>query len=289
MNLLVFGPGYSASAAIARLRDGATEITATARTPDRVAELEAHGLRAVAFDGAELLPELAAAIADSTHLLISIAPGEDGDVVLAAAANAIAAAPELRSIVYLSTIGVYGDHDGAWVDETTEPKPKSRRSQNRLAAEAAWTELAVRIRRPLAILRLAGIYGPGRNALVNLADGTARRLVRPGQLFNRVEVDDIANAIATAFERETDGVFNVTDDEPAPPQDVVAFAAHLMGIDPPPEIALASADLSPMARSFYSENKRVRNDRLKQELGVSLAYPNYRDGLIALWNQGEGR
>ncbi len=288
MKLLVFGPGYSASAAIERLRGSEAEIAATARTPDRVAELAARRLRPVAFDGKGLSPELAAAIGAATHLLVSIAPGEGGDVVLSAAGEAIAGAPNLRSIVYLSTVGVYGDRGGAWVDETVEPNPGSRRSRARLAAEHKWTELASRMRRPLAILRLAGIYGPGRNALANLANGTARRLVKPGQMFNRVAVDDIAAAIAAAFEREADGVFNVTDDEPAPPQDVVAYAAQLMGIDPPPEIPVTAADLSPLARSFYGENKRVRNDRLKQELGVTLAYPNYRDGLTALWSRGEG-
>ena len=286
MRLLVFGPGYSASAAIDHLR--AESVMATARTPDREAELAARGFRPVAFDGTEQSPELAAAIADATHLLISIAPGEGGDPVLATAADAIARAPNLRSIVYLSTVGVYGDHGGGWVDEATEPNPKSRRSHARIAAERGWTELAARIRRPLAILRLAGIYGPGRNALVDLAGGTARRLVNPGQVFNRIEVDDTAATIAASFEREADGVFNVADDEPAPPQDVVAFAAHLMGIAPPPEVPFATADLSPLARSFYGENKRVRNDRLKQELRVTLAYPTFRDGLTALWNQGEG-
>jgi nucleoside-diphosphate-sugar epimerase len=265
------------------------DITATARTGERAAELEARGITPIRFDGAAAGTDLAAAIAAATDILVSIPPGETGDPVLAAAGEAIASAPDLRSIVYLSTVGVYGDHTGDWVDESTEPRPVSRRSQARLAAEQGWTELAGRAGVPLAVLRLAGIYGPGRNALVNLANGTARRVVKPGQFFNRIEVDDIAAAIDAAFGRQAHGIFNVTDDVPSPPQDVVAFAAGLMGIEPPPEVPFESADLKPMARSFYGENKRVRNQRLKQALGVALAYPDYRAGLRALWQAGEGR
>lgn len=289
MKLLVFGPGYSASAAIARLASRGADVVATARSGERAAELEAKGIRPVAFDGAGMPPELTAAIGEATHLLVSIPPGEAGDPVIAAAGEAIAAAPDLRNVVYLSTVGVYGDHGGGWVDETTEPEPVSKRSIARLAAERGWAELAAITARPLAILRLAGIYGPGRNALVNLANGTAKRVAKPGQFFNRIEVEDIAAAIVAAVEREAGGIFNVADDEPAPPQDVVTFAAELMGVEPPPETDFATADLSPMARSFYGENKRVRNDKLKQELGIMLAYPSYRDGLAALWRAGEGR
>ena len=289
MKLLVFGPGYSASAAIARFAERGAEATATARSDERAAELAARGIRPVHFGGGTASDDLIAAIADATHILVSIPPGESGDPVLASAGAALEEASELRSIVYLSTVGVYGDHDGGWVDEATAPRPKSRRSIARLAAEEGWTERAAELGRPLAILRLAGIYGPGRNALVSLAAGTARRIVKPGQVFNRIEVDDIAAAIVAAFDRETVGIFNVADDEPAPPQDVVAYAAELLGIDPPPEIPFASAELPPMARSFYGENKRVRNARLKEELGVELRYPTYREGLAALSRAGEGR
>jgi nucleoside-diphosphate-sugar epimerase len=271
-----------------RLAERGAEITATARSGERAAELESKGVRPVHFDGAASA-DLSAAIAAATHILVSIPPGETGDPVLGAAGEAIASASGLLSIVYLSTVGVYGDHGGDWVDESTPPRPVSRRSQARLAAEQGWTERAAKAGVPLAVLRLAGIYGPGRNALVNLANGTARRLVKPGQFFNRIEVDDIAAAIVAAFDREAAGILNVTDDEPSPPQDVVAFAARLMGMEPPPEVPFESADLTPMARSFYGENKRVRNQWLKQALGVTLAYPDYRRGLRALWQAGEGR
>jgi nucleoside-diphosphate-sugar epimerase len=286
VKLFVFGPGYSASAAIARLGERGAEVTATARSDERAVELAASGIRPMRFEGAAG-DDLIAAVADATHMLVSIPPGEAGDPVLAG--SALDAASGLRSIVYLSTVGVYGDHDGGWVDEQTEPRPKSGRSIARLAAEEAWAKRAAEIGKPLAILRLAGIYGPGRNAFASLAAGTARRIVKPGQVFNRIEVDDIATAIVAAFDREAGGIFNVTDDEPAPPQDIVAYAAELMGIDPPPQTPFATADLSPMARSFYGENKRVRNARLKDGLAVELRFPSYREGLTALWQAGEGR
>ncbi len=171
--------------------------------------------------------------------------------------------PNLRWIGYLSTIGVYGNHDGAWIDETAECKPRAGRSDNRREAEKEWEALAAKRGVPLAILRLSGIYGPGRNAFVNLANGTARRLIKPGQVFNRIHVDDIAGSLAHLARHETGGIFNVTDDEPAPPQDVVAYAAERMGVALPPEIPFETAELTPMARSFYGENKRVSNAKLK--------------------------
>ncbi len=288
MKLLVFGPGYAASAAIARLRDRSDRVTVTARSPEAAAEWEGRGVQTVAFDGNAPSGELAGAIAGATHILLSIPPGDAGDPVLAMAGDAIAAAPRLEIIVYLSTVGVYGDHGGAWVDEETVPDPASRRSVARLEAERGWQWLAQMAGKPLAILRLGGIYGPGRNALANLADGTARRLVKPGQVFNRIHVGDIAAAIDAAFARKAEGVFNVVDDEPAAAQDVVAYAAGLMAVTPPPEIPFAEAELTPMARSFYGENKRVRNRKLKQMLGLEFAYPTYREGLAALWQSGEG-
>ncbi|MCW5716037.1 MAG: SDR family oxidoreductase [Bauldia sp.] len=289
MHLFVFGLGYSSMAYIARRRrTGAAWIGGTARTQDKVEELRAAGIDAVLFDGKGASAEVAACLRRTTHLLVSIPPGPAGDPVLLDHAEDIAALESLRSIAYLSTVGVYGDHGGAWVDEETPERPVSARSVQRVAAETAWRNLSLGARRPLAILRLAGIYGPGRNALANIADGTARRLVKPGQVFNRIHVADITSAIGAAFTRTADGVFNVTDDEPCPPQDVVAHAAALLGVPPPPEIPFDTADLSPMARSFYGENKRVANGKMKAELGVRLRYPTYREGLAALLAEGEG-
>ncbi len=289
MKLLVFGPGYSSSAAIERLRDRAEWIAATARSDEAAADLERRGIRALYFSGTGASDEVHMALGEATHLLVSIPPGDNGDPVLAAFAETIREAPELKSVVYLSTVGVYGDHGGAWVDERTPPRPKSARSLARFRAEQAWLDLAAEAEIPLAVLRLGGIYGPARNALANLADGTARRIVKPDQVFNRIHVDDIAAAIDAAFARDAAGVFNVVDDEPAPAQDVVAYAAGLMGVAPPPELPFDEADLTPMARSFYGENKRVRNEHLKSSLGLELAYPTYREGLVALWRAGEGR
>jgi nucleoside-diphosphate-sugar epimerase len=278
MRLFVFGLGYSAGAALRRLRPAGA--VGTRRVPGRTEGADELASR-VAFDGhdASALP-----LDGTTHLLVSIPPEATGtDPVLAAAAGRLAGLGTLRSVVYLSTVGVYGDHGGDWVDELSPCRPASRRSVARLAAEDSWRDFSARTGLPVAILRLSGIYGPGRNALCSLADGSARRLVKPGQVFNRVHVDDIAAAVAAAFGREANGVFNVTDDEPAPPQDVVAYAAALMGVEPPPEQDFATAELTPMARSFYGENKRVRNDRSKMVLGLAYAYPDYRAGLSALW------
>ncbi len=289
MRLVVFGPGYSAMVAIRRLHRRAEWIAATARSAERLDELEGMSVRALPFDGSARSKPVAIALADATHLLISIPPNDDGDAVLKHHRADITNAPQLHSIVYLSTVGVYGDHGGARVDETTEPRPRSARSKARLAAEKAWQGMAAETGAPAAILRLAGIYGPGRNALANLARGTARRVVKPGQMFNRIHVDDVAKAIDAALSREASGLFNVADDRPAPPQKVVAYAAELMGVAPPQEVPFVVADLSALARSFYGENKRVRNNRLKQELGVALAYPSYREGLSALWTASAGR
>lgn len=223
-------------------------------------------------------------------MLVSVQPGERADPVLARFGTEIAAAPRLRSIVYLSTIGVYGDHHGAWIDETAATEAENPRQRARIQAEKDWLELGVHTGKQVKILRLAGIYGPGRNALVDLRAGEARRIDKPGQVFNRIHVDDIGKVIAAALgSAEAEHVFNVTDDEPAPAPDVVAFAASLLGIEPPPLAPFVEAQMSPMARSFYSANRRVRNDRIKRGLGVRLAYPTYRDGLRALWSQGEGR
>jgi nucleoside-diphosphate-sugar epimerase len=283
--LFIFGLGYSATAFARAMRGKATWIGGSARSPEKAAALRAEGIDAFVFDGISRGEGIAEALAATTHLVTSIAPGA-GDPVLALHREDISAAKNLRWIGYLSTVGVYGDHGGAWIDEETPPRPARGRSTERLAAEQAWRDLAAEAGVPLAIFRIAGIYGPGRNALVNLSQGRARRIVKPGQVFNRIHVDDIAAALIAAVARDAEGISNLADDEPAPPQDVVTFAADLMGVEPPPEMLFAEADLTPMARSFYGENKRVANSRLTQQLGIALRYPTYREGLSALWADG---
>jgi nucleoside-diphosphate-sugar epimerase len=290
--LLCFGLGYSAEHFIGMFGDGFERIVGTVRGLERAAVLNAlfaGRLKALPFDGVSPTPELQRAIGEADAALISIPQTEKGDPVLAAFGDALLHARRLRSIVYLSTVGVYGDHGCAWVDEDTPPHPESARGRGRLAAERAWQKIGVRSGATVAVLRLAGIYGPGRNALVQVANGTARRIAKPGQVFNRIHVGDIAQAIGAAFAREAVGILNVADDEPGPPGDPIVFAAQLLGRDPPPEIAFAEAapTLSPTALSFWQECRRVRNDKLKRELGVSLRYPTYREGLRAL-NAGSG-
>lgn len=283
--LVIFGMGYSARRIADALGDGYSEVVGTHRSPGAAVA----GYTARRFDGETPDPTLAADFEEAEALLVSIAPDATGDPVLRAFSEIIAEAPRLRWIGYLSTIGVYGDHGGDWVDEDATCRPVSARSKARLAAEAAWADLAERHGVPLAIFRLSGIYGPGRNAFVKLEAGTAKRIVKPEQVFNRIHVDDIAGAVEKAARRGASGIFNVTDDEPAPPQDVVAYAARLMGVSPPPEIAFEDAEMTPMARSFYGENKRVANAKARRDLGWSPLYPTYRSALETMWREGSWR
>lgn len=279
MNLVIIGFGYSASAVAREIRPHAGSITVTVRSEAKAAMLARGGWPVVRFDGSALGPDVAAALARATHLLVSAPPDEAGDPLLRAGLLP-EAMPALQRLAYLSTVGVYGDHQGAWIDEDTPPRPVSARSVQRLAAEKGWQEFASKAGAELGIFRLSGIYGPGRSAIENLRQGTARRLVKPGQVFNRIHVGDIAGAVALALQGEVPlGLLNLTDDEPCPPQDVVAHAAALLGMEPPPEQPFETAELSPMARSFYGENKRVSNRRLKQRLGYAFRFPSYREGL----------
>jgi len=294
-NLFCFGLGYSARHYVAAHGDALDGIAGTLRGRAAAAELSRRGIggravRAIPFDGMTAVPDLAADLTAADCLLVSIPPDQQGDPVLHHYGEVLAAVPRLRTIVYLSTLGVYGDHDGAWIDETAAPHPISGRSRARLDGEQAWAELAARRGTPLTVLRLAGIYGPDRNALLQVADGSARRIVKSRQVFNRIHVADIAQVIAAAFARRADGIFNVADDEPAPPGDPVAFAAGLMGRAPPPEVPFTEAarTMSAMALSFYGESKRAANAKMKRDLGVRLAYPTYREGLRALFAAGEG-
>jgi nucleoside-diphosphate-sugar epimerase len=288
VNLFVFGLGFSGRTIAERRIARGDSVSGTVRSRDKAQALSTAGLPARVFgpDGRDgtIEDDLAACEA----LLISVPPGR-GDPVLASYATQIADAPKLRWIGYLSTIGVYGDHGGAWVDEQTPATPTNARSRERADAEQAWLAFGAKNNIAVHVFRLAGIYGPGQSQLVQLARGTARRIVKPGQVFNRIHVEDIARVIDASLERPRAGaIYNVTDNEPAPPQDVVSFAAHLCGCTPPPEISLEDAGLTEMGRSFYAESKRVRNDLLRIELGVTLAYPTYREGLTALRAAGDG-
>lgn len=284
MRVLIFGAGYSGQAFAHEIAGGPGSVIGTTRAPDKADALRRSGIEPLVFAGA-VSPELSAAIRQATHIVVSAAPDADGDPVLNAAGPLIERAPALRWIGYLSTVGVYGDQDGRWTTEETPVAPNSVRSRERVEAEAAWMALGRRIARPVAILRLSGIYGPGRNAFVNLRAGAAKRIVKPGQVFNRIHVDDIAGSLAHLAKREVGGIFNITDDLPAPPQDVVAYAAGLMGTEPPPETPFEAAEMSDMARSFYAECKRVSNARIRAA-GYGFRQPDYRAALDSMWRDG---
>ena len=279
MNLFVFGLGYSAGHYALHHASGFRRVAGTVRSKDKAEDLARSGPDTLVFDGTVADPRLPAVLAEADAILVSVQPHEGRDAALDRYGGLIGAGRAKR-IVYLSTIGVYGDHGGAWIDESVPPRPESRRGQERLAIEQDWLELGRRTDKQVAILRLAGIYGPGGNVLDDLRAGQARRIDKPGQVFNRIHVGDIGRTIAAAFGAgQVHGVWNVTDDEPAPAPDVVAYGAELLGIAPPPLLDFETVELSPMARSFYGANRRVSNAAIKARLGVELRYPTYREGL----------
>lgn len=289
MKLFVFGIGYSASAIVRYVAADGGRVVGTVQTQAKADLLAQSGLATRVFAGASRDAAIARELIESDAILISVPPDAQQDPVLRAYADDLAQASHVRWIGYLSTVGVYGDHGGAWVDETTQPTPADGRSRNRLVVERQWLDFGAVHRIPVQIFRLAGIYGPGRNQLVQLAEGKARRIIKPGQVFNRIHVEDIAQIVAASLANPRAGaIYNGADNEPAPPQDVVSFAAALCGVEPPPEIAFEHADLTAMGRSFFMETKRVRNRLLRDELGVILRYPTYREGLAALRAAGDG-
>jgi nucleoside-diphosphate-sugar epimerase len=283
--LICLGFGYCAQFYVAEFGTDFKRVVGTSRSADKAAP---SSVKMLTFDGVRVSPELREAISGASAILISAAPGEIGDPVLATAADDIANASKLQSIVYLSSLGVYGDHGGAWIDETAPTLPPHTRGAARADAELAWQALGRQRRTPVAILRLGGIYGPGQNAFTRLRAGRAHRIDKPGHVSNRIHVADIAQAIDAAFARRFDGIVNVTDGKPAPPSDPIEFAAKLLGIAPPPLLSLDEAQrtLSPMLMSFYDGCARIRNDKLKNALGVTLRYPAYREGLQALFDGG---
>jgi nucleoside-diphosphate-sugar epimerase len=294
--LFCFGLGYTALALIDALGGdvGKWRVAGTCQDRDKAAELRGRGIEAFTFDGAKAMEDAPRVLAGATHILVSIAPTDEGDVVLRHHGRDIAAlasaAPRLGWLGYLSTTGVYGDRGGGWVDETSALSPSGARGQRRMEAEAGWLDLGRSDRVPVHIFRLAGIYGPGRGALEQARSGKAKRIRKAGQVFSRIHVADIAAVLMASMARPNAGaVYNVCDDTPAPGDEVLAFACDLLGLDPPPIVPFAEAELSEMARSFYADNKRVRNERIKSELGVSLRYPDYKQGLGALAEEGLGR
>lgn len=275
--LLSFGHGYSARALTPRLLEAGWQVIGTTRKPEKADALRAEGVEPRIWPGKDLTDALDRA----SHLLISAGPSEDGDPVLNVLRDAIAArAGRFTWVGYLSTTGVYGNHDGAWVDEDTPNAPSTRRGQFRVDAEAAWQSIPGL---PLHIFRLAGIYGPGRGPFAKVRAGTARRIIKPNQVFSRIHVEDIAQVLRASIQAPNPGrIYNVNDDEAAPPQDVIAHAAELLGLPLPESINFEDAEMTPMARSFYAESKRTSNRRIREELGVDLKYPTYREGLQAL-------
>ncbi len=280
MSLFVFGLGYTARAVVAR--GGFGPVSGTARTREPVKAWLGRGLEAFVFDDAVFDEGLPQALSRANVILVTAPPDGQGDPTLRMFSREITAAPTLERILYLSTVGVYGDAGGAWVDETSPTLAVTARARARTSAETAWLELGDKRGVPVDVLRLAGIYGPGRSPLAKARAGTARRVIKPGQVFNRIHVDDIAGAVtALVLHAGPSGIWNVADGAPAPPQDVVSYACELLGLNAPPEEPFETAAMSPMARSFYADNRRVSADKLAA-IGWAPSYPTYREGLRSL-------
>ena len=286
MGVFFFGMGYSSLAtarSIHEIIDPDVPIAGTTRTEEGVERLAESPYRLHVFDGTRPGATLGADLRKASHVVLSIPPNDSGDPALNLHRGDLDRAPALEWLCYFSTVGVYGDFGGAWVDESAPTRPVNKRSQQRVEVEQLWRDYAAKRGVPLLILRLAGIYGPGRSSFDKLREGTARRIVKPGQVFNRIHVEDIGRITTLAAQRKLAGTFNLSDDEPAPPQDLVEYAARMMGVPVPPDIAFEDAQMTEMARSFYSDNKRVSNAAIKSALGTTLTYPNYRVGLDAIF------
>jgi nucleoside-diphosphate-sugar epimerase len=289
MQAMIFGCGYSGVAIAQAFQAQGARVAGTVRSPHKALDLAALDIKAFIFDGSPFSPELQEELSEVTHLVQSIPPGGEGDPLLPRIAGHLSMlCPKLEWIGYLSTVGVYGDHGGDWVTEDTPGSPIQGRSIDRVDTEQAWEAEGLDAGVPVAILRLSGIYGPGRNAFVNLAQGKARRIIKKDQVFNRIRVEDIGGATLFLAGLKRGGIFNITDDEPAAPQDVIVEAARLMGVAPPPEQDFETAEMSPMARSFYGANKRVSNQKIRA-VGFQFQFPEYRASLAQLWEQERWR
>lgn len=285
MGVFFFGMGFSSLAAAKAIHetiDAQLPICGTTRTEEGLEALAESPYRMHIFDGTAPGTTLAPDLHRATHVVLSIPPTEAGDPALLWHRADLDAAAELEWLCYYSTVGVYGDFGGAWIDESAPTRPINRRSAQRVEVEQHWRDYAAARGVPLLILRLAGIYGPGRSSFDKLREGTARRIIKPGQVFNRIHVEDIGRVTALAARMKLAGTFNLADDEPAPPQDLIEYAARKIGVAVPPDLPFEQADMTPMARSFYSDNKRVSNAAIKRALGIELLYPNYRAGLDAI-------
>ena len=300
MRVGILGAGFSGSEIGQALSQTGADVWGTTRSEEKTNWLSEKGIEPILFDGVALTNALRDALSKTTHLIVSIAPPrtenlDEPDAIVDPTLIALSdlslkdAAPNVEWIGYLSTVGVYGNHNGAWIDEETPVAPVSARSRQRVRAEAEWLSVGEAMEVPVGVFRLSGIYGPGRNALLSAEKGKSRRLVKKDQVFNRIHVGDIAQALVSAAEKKAAGLFNITDNEPAPPQDVVKFAHELMGLEPPPEIDFETADLTPMARSFYGENKRVANAKSRSVLAMEYQWPNYRESLTRMWNEKNWR
>lgn len=305
--LFCFGYGYTCAHLGNFLRASEDDwlLSGTTRSKEKRTQLREQGIEAYTFSQDKPLGDPFSMMAGTTHLLISTPPDYEGDIVFEQHGyDILELMPDLQWVGYFSTTGVYGDRDGAWVDETTSIRPSTIRGTRRAIAEDQWLSLFRQRGLPVHIFRLAGIYGPGRSALDSMRSGIARRIMKPGHAFCRVHVDDIVQTVAASMYSPDPGqIYNVADDEPAPSHEVIAYAARLLGMDPPPLVRFEDANLAPITISFYSENKSVRNGKIKNALGIQLKYPNYRDGLescLALekhyreqgesapWNSGVG-
>ena len=274
--LLSLGHGFSAQALADRLVPQGWRVIGTTRKPEKFAQLEAQGVEPLLWPS-----DIRQPLAEATHLLTSAGPDAEGDPILREAYDTIAkVASNLEWVGYLSTTGVYGDHDGGWVDETSPTEPATVRGQRRVKSEQEWMNIPDL---PVHVFRLAGIYGPGRGPFAKLRKGVAQRVIKKNQIFSRTHVDDIAQVLEASINAPNPGrIYNVCDDDPQPPEVVIEYAAHLLGMEPPPAVPFEEAEMSPMARSFYSDSKRVRNDRIKDELGVTLKYPDFKSALHAM-------